>query len=555
MVDRLPTDLKALVGSHDLRHNEANRAVNQLADAVEEVQGQVDGAIDGAVRDVAPAIIEELVDATVVRRDDDGKVPDADLPDRLSAGGLTASYARGEADPRSIDAAFGVGTHDNAPAIQALLDTGADVIISALPEDPELDVRIGSTLSLGFAHPGQRLITRNARLMPTFRGDVVFVNGNRQHVDVTIGGGLQPASGDFSEVAGIRVGNVGSPAEWPFLPSIARSRIENFKGNGVIWQNGPHLDLSLVYVADVTHDGIRAGGVGFDANHGLFIGTHVVRAGRWGYDIKRDNTASTPLLDSRFNKFIEAKAFDCGIKNGSHVTTSGGNFRIESNSNFGSIFSELGIVSLTGDSYGNQLELEPFNAMSPRGVGAGQDVYGYEDFGQGNQLSGMSYFEHFETINARFNKIEINARFAGVWERLQTGANAYVDKVRDGGADTYIDYEPEPGRGRYDRFNGYLGLPGDTERVVVADSATGILTVPASTSVAAGATWTSTTVGEPTSQYGNGWASMFAGDPNLMVQVLVGADYTVKLTVWNRSGSAIDISGKQIRWTTLAYAN
>lgn len=504
-----------------------------------------------AIRDGAAAIVgptDSTVEALV--KNTGGVGP-------LTSSALSATYGRGVVDVRAFGAALD-GTTDDAAAIQAALDTGLDVVIARLNGGPVLDVKIGSTLTLPYVNKGQRLTTIGARLLPSFVGDAVHLDGDLQQVQVLIEGSLQPGAGDFSEVAGVRIGSNSTgtylaPGEWPFQPSVARTFIRGefgapFKGNGIIWENGPMVDFTQTYIADVTHDGIRAGGVAgmWDANHGLFVGTHVVRAGRYGYHIKRRVTDE--FEDSRFNKFVEAKAYDCGVKDGGGVTTSGASFRIETNSNSGSVFSERGIMSLTGDSYGNHFEMEPFNAVSP----LSEDVYGHEDFGQGNRLSGMSYFEHYETVNARYNRIEINARYAGTWTRMQTGALAYLDTIVGGGADAYVDYEPEPGFTRIDRFNGAIALPGDTERVIIADSATGILTVPAATTVAAGATWTSAAV-EAASQYGNGFASMFAGNADLVVTITVTAAFEAKVTVRNLSGAGIDISNKLIRWTVLAY--
>jgi hypothetical protein len=455
-------------------------------------------------------------------------------------------YGHGTVDARAYGAAYD-GIADDAAAIQAALDTGQDVVIAPLPGGAAINVKVGSTLTMLATKQGQKFKTIRATLKPSFLGDVVQLKGSYQHAQVSIDGALQPGAGDFSEVAGVRVGD--STTGYPFNASVAGTRVLNFKGNGILWDNGPMCDFTSVYISDVTYDGIRAGGVNQDANHGLFVGSHVIRAARYGYAFYSDPVPPSRLLDSRFNKFVEAKAFDCGIKDGSDVTTSGANFYIDTNSNFGHIFSELGIITLTADSYGNHLEVEPFNSMSP----LAEDVYGHNDLGDGNRLEGMSYWERYETIKARFHRTEWNARFSGMRYVEQTGANTWLDKVIDTSADTYIDYDKDTGFDRIDRFNGHLGLPGTSDRVLLSNSHTGILTVPAATTVAAGAAYTSGVLVAGQSQYANGWATMFAHMTGVVVQVIITSGFDAKVEVRNVTGSSIDISSKMIRWTVLAY--
>src|SRR5207253_11032660 len=141
-------------------------------------------------------------------------------------------------------------------------------------------------------------------------------------------GDLQPALGDFSEAAALRIGGP-TNADNPMSSSVAGTVVRAFKGNGIIWDQGAMIDFSNVFIEDVTVDGIRGTAICEDNNHGFLANTHVIRAVRYGYAFLNVPGEIEHPNNSRVHQFVDAKAFQCGR-----------NFYIESETNCGTVFSE-----------------------------------------------------------------------------------------------------------------------------------------------------------------------------------------------------------------------
>lgn len=243
------------------------------------------------------------------------------------------------------------GINDDTTAIQTALNSGADVIIAGTPSGPGI-ARTTATLLMNVNAPGQRLLTRNATIQPAFLGDCIQVT-TRSTVSVAITGALQPSSGDFSRVAAIRIGGT-SAAYNPMQAAAPYCDIRNFKGSGIIWDHGAMIDFTHTFISDVTIDGFTTGQAFDDNNHGNFVNTHVIRAGRWGYATVYPGTFidayhGSAGYSSAAHQFFNAKAFGCGQ-----------NFHIETHSNIGTVFSEQ---SGTPDSFGPNSRTNDINVL------------------------------------------------------------------------------------------------------------------------------------------------------------------------------------------------
>lgn len=295
----------------------------------------------------------------------------------------------------------GDGIADDTAAIQAALDTGRSVVVSPPSPRTSAVARTSATLLMHATAAGQQLLTQQTVIAPAFVGDVVMVRA-KQGVNVAIRGTLQPGSGTYTEVAAIRVGGLKSGTVYnPMQASVAGSDIRDFKGNGIIWDQGAKIDFTDVFVSDVTVDGVRCGGTYDDNNHGHFANMHVIRAGRYGYAFLNGTFAS------RAHQFVNAKAFNCGQ-----------NYRIETSGNAGSVFSELPVSpdQFTSTAKGNDISVI-------------QTETAYEswlDSGSGNRLSGYSSFAEWDTRVHRSRDLRVRTR-------TQIGsAGGFINTIRTG---------------------------------------------------------------------------------------------------------------------------
>lgn len=267
------------------------------------------------------------------------------------------------------------GTTDDTTAIQNALNTGADVIIAGNSTTAGI-AKTTATLTMSTAVTGQRLITHRASIQPAFLGDVVFLNNALHQVRVNILGNLQPSSGDYSNVAMIRIG---SSTANPQQASVAYSNVQNVKGSAIIWDQGSMIDFTHFHADTVSGDGIRCTLVGNDNNHGHFANTHIVSATGIGYAIYGDGT-NLVSGGSRSHVFMNAKAFGCGQ-----------NYVIQSRDNVGTIFSEQSGTpsTTTANSRGNNIQI----------LETATEFEAWVDAGAGNRIEGYSNGNAWETKN------------------------------------------------------------------------------------------------------------------------------------------------------------
>jgi hypothetical protein len=285
----------------------------------------------------------------------------------------------------------GDGIHDDTAAIQAALDTGGDVLIAGTATATAI-ARTTAPLRTNPNAPYQRVLTKRAHISPAFVGDAVQMT-TAAFLTIDIRGDLQPTSGDYSNVAGIRIGSTANA--WnPQHGSIANSNVQSFKGNAVIWEDGSMIDFTHFHADTIAGDGIRCTNAN-DNNHGWFANTHIVNATGKGYAIYGDGS-NLNAGGSRHHVFQDAKAFGCGQ-----------NFYIESRSNVGTIFSELSQTpsTTTATSRGNSIQINETAAS----------FEGWVDAGIGNEISGYSVNNAWETKELRVRTPTLGStRFSSV---------------------------------------------------------------------------------------------------------------------------------------------
>lgn len=326
----------------------------------------------------------------------------------------------------------GSGGSDVTSAVNAALATGADVVLSDGGTGTAGVARITGTLTLSAV--GQRLSTRNVAISPAFVGDAVLITQVGQAVQVRLSGALQPDTGnaaDYQEVAAIRIGGGSYNAK---NSSIARSYIyDAWKGNGVIWEQGAHVDLaSFSIYTSVTYDGIRCTSNYDDNNEGNFLNTRVSNCGRNGYWFQNN---ATPTLSSRHHRFNNAKAFGCAT-----------NFRFETNSCTGSIFSEngSGADQFTSTSFANRIAYVNTNTMYASVV----------DSGIGNEISGLNSAGVWDTRALRARALDVSNLFIGRQRFTQTADSAFSDTILDTNTNVTITHNTSGSGTRTDVFSG-----------------------------------------------------------------------------------------------------
>lgn len=449
---------------------------------------------------------------------------------------LSATYGRGIVDARAYGAVLD-GTTNDAAAIQAALDTGLDVTVAALPGGASVAAKIGSTLTLN--HEGQSLITKDASLRPSFVGDAVQINASGAHADVLITGELQPA-GDYTNAAAIRVGG-GPTNSYPFSPSVAGSRVFGtigtpYKGHGIVWEHGPMADFTQAYISDVTRDGIHATDNYIDNNHGNFSTTHVIRAAGVGYLIQN---GATEEVSSRHHVFTNAKAYGCGQ-----------NFRIETLSNTGSVFSEDGVTpdEFTSTSLGNSIVV----------IGDAPAYEAWVDNGVGNQLKGYNANQAWDSKTETVRALRIGTTASGDRVLNQTAADTFTDDIQGTNSTVTVTRKNSGSGQRVDAFDSYVALPGGGDRLTVAATYTGTVTVPAATTIAAGAT------SYFLLETGLGWDNQYLVLVNASTPAAIGGViYTgfyenpggqAYVQVDNTTSASQDISGVVIRYVVIRVA-
>ena len=338
-------------------------------------------------------------------------------------------------------------------ALQNAINTGNDITLTPG------NYYTNATLTNG---SGRFYMPPNSALYPTFLGDVFYVK-TAAPVTVNIKPGYQPSSGNFSNVAAIRIG---SGTDNPQQGSIAGSYIGQdsshvFKGSGVIWDQGSMIDFSGVYITDILYDGFRCTTAQNDNNHGYFNRTHVIRAGAIGYNIQAIDTSSGN--NSRSHVFDNAKAFGCNQ-----------NYLIQSSQNVGSLFTELGTTAdaFGPNAWGNYITM----AGAPNSVNSWVDN---APVTAGNTIGGMNTYTQFSVIRQLFGTIRINDQAEGYQQFSQTGARAFQDTITDTTNATTVTHNQASGGPRTDIFSGPVqvnasGAPGSASPGITLWSGSGV---------------------------------------------------------------------------------
>jgi hypothetical protein len=377
--------------------------------------------------------------------------------------------AKTEVDVRDYGAVLN-GIADDTSAIQAALNTGQNLVIGGKPGIRAV-ARTMATLTMRTRSRGQTLTTKNAVIQPAFVGDVVRMNQVFQHVRVHTEGNLQPATGDYSDVAAIAIGRGGSN---PKCASVAYSTVQSFKESGIIWEHGAHIDFTQFYADTVSHYGIRCDGIKYDDNnHGLFNNCQISKAGGRGYAVL-SSTSQVTDNKSRSHQFINTKAFQCGQ-----------NYRVESINNVGTVFSELGITpdEYTATSKGNYLQvIDDQNAFE-----------NWIDSGTGNVLEGYSRFGKWEVKRSFVRTVEINNLMSGSQEFSQDVNYSLTDAITRTNVNAVVTHKHGGTGLRTDVFSGRVQLAGATAPAIIVNTVVERYTFPANTVIAAGATLPVTT--------------------------------------------------------------
>lgn len=367
------------------------------------------------------------------------------------------------------------GSVDDTAVIQAALSTGRDVEIS------DVDVKITSTLIMNKA--AQRLITRNAAILPAFIGDAVLITQPHQQVSATFGSSLQPAGTTaYAEVCAIRIGGTYSSTTYnPKNASVARSRIIGaWKGNGIIWEHGAHIDFTQFSIeTSATYDGIRGTNNFDDNNEGYFADTRVSNCAGYGYRFIFHTTV--PEKSCREHEMINSKAFGCGT-----------NFQFETRNSVGTIYSENGANpdQFASTSVANNISYKATNDMMNSVV----------DNGTGNRISGYSMYGKWDTINMLVRNMDVNGLHAGRRRLNQPADNAFEDTILDTNVNTTVTHKHGGSGTRTDIFSGLLTA---NNGLTVNTAA---LTATASLSVSGGVRYNSSTRTTSTTLLGSGAA-------------------------------------------------
>lgn len=345
------------------------------------------------------------------------------------------SYAPGVTVPPSGDT---TGATDTT-AIQAAINTGGDVSLRAGSYYTNATITNGN---------GRFYMPPTANLYPTFLGDTFYVK-TASPATVRVKPGFQPGAGDFSNTAAIRIGSgVDNPQQGSIAGSyIGQDSTHQFKGSGVIWDQGSMIDFSGVYITDVLYDGFRCTTAQNDNNHGYFNRTHVIRAAAIGYNIQAIDTSSG--LNSRSHVFDNAKAFGCNQ-----------NYLIQSSQNVGSLFTETGTTAdaFGPNAWGNFITM----AGAPNTLNSWVDN---APVNAGNTIGGMNTFTQFSVIRALFGTVRINDQLEGYQQFTQSGARAFLDQITDTVNATTVTHNQASGGPRTDIFSGPVqinstGAPG-----------------------------------------------------------------------------------------------
>jgi hypothetical protein len=239
--------------------------------------------------------------------------------------------------------------------------------------------RIGTPITLN--KDRVHILAHGAMLRPTGAFDCLRITGRDCSVSgLWIDGSLNTSG---SVGVGITVGYGGADS---YQTHISDVQIWDMRGHGLLWEDGPMLVLSNVYIRNC-NDGLYFNESYNDNNHG-FINAHVVNCRGVGIRIK-DN-AGTPVNSSNNHVFLDTKIFGC---TGSAIV-------IETLGNSGSLFLELNgapQLSLTSTSKANAISLNGVNAA----------YAGISDLGTGNKVEGYTAYDEWSAYRTQSRKFRV----------------------------------------------------------------------------------------------------------------------------------------------------
>ena len=346
------------------------------------------------------------------------------------------------------------GVVDDTSAIQQAVDTGRNVkgIGYYKTTSPITVSTYGQCIDFSGAE---------TEIRPYFDGDTIRLTNEFIFCKTNISGGVwggtsyQPRVGTVG--AGIVVGYGGANAN---NCSVAGSRVIEMYGDGVRYDHGSMLNMTGLYVAKSTRDGIRCTTSYDDNNHGYFVNTHVIQCSGVGYNVLNIGV----LVDnnnSRHHVFSNAKAFECGQ-----------NFYIGTITNKGSVFSELSISPDEFGTYSAGNSISVIETVAAYGV--------WVDNGTGNILEGYSSYAQWEHKNLITNNLAINARLEGRFNFTQTADRTFETNVSGTTGDITVTRKKGTASKRTDVFEGIIQFPSSTSELVIntTDSTSESINVP-----------------------------------------------------------------------------
>lgn len=417
------------------------------------------------------------------------------------------------------------GVVDSTAGIQAALNTGKDV--SGVGT-----FKVSSTLTMS-STPGQRFVIRGA-LKPTFRGDTLRIMAFRQEANVVIDGSSQ--SGTGTPGAAIVIGYGGAN---PSQSSIARSSVQSYTGDAVLWEQGSMVDFTGFHALNVSGNGINCTSNYDDNNHGFFADIHLVYCAGIGYNIPSNGTFGS-ALNSRHHVFVNAKAFGCGR-----------NFYIDTINNVGSVFSELGT---------NPDQFGPKSAGNDIQVIETSTAYqNWQDNSTSgiNTIRGYSSYNNMEVQNQVFARMLVQKRAEGRMVYEQTGDRAFRNTIEATSGNVTVARNKGTASKRTDSFEDRLQFPGASNPIVINQTRMGSVT-PTIGTLAAGATSAAINVSSALAAAGaNDTVIVTLGVGSvsgaLLTWAVVEASGDLSIYVKNEGGTSITPGAVTIRWIVMKH--
>jgi hypothetical protein len=446
--------------------------------------------------------------------------------------------------------AVGNGTTDDTTAISNALTTGKDVTL------PAGDYKITGPLTLATAHQRIRTLP-GAIIYPYHDGDVIRVTGGYSCVDCYINGTNQPRTGTAG--GAIVVGYAGAN---PLSVNLGQSRIVDFKGSGVIWEQGPRLVMDNVVIQNIYRDntgnvtdgrGSNTDGHGFvgtaaydDNNHGS-IGGHIIRAYGIGYYIRKFDTATTTQnnLDSRQHIFVNAKAFGCKR-----------NYLIETTGNDGTVFSEFDPSAIVGT---NQHSEFPSCAVGNFITWVG-DVSTFGGLIVGtpaqNMFVGYTSFNQLRFAPLLAKDIWVQNLAEGELGFIQPSARTFQSTIRGTAGDVTVTHALGTASKRTEIFPDRVQFAGATDPLVINSTKMGTVSVVVGSigdGVQVNGQVTAATAGSGSGDTAFVTAAHPSGFGLVCSGACIDASGNVNFTLTNKQGTTQDYGTVTVRWVVMKH--